>query len=344
MEKGKAKASGSQGKVARATCKREEDKTVNFQGGNKSMSTSQIERGGRQDQLATFQGSPQKHEGRSMFGTDMFEDPFFKDPFFTQPFGEPLNSSGLLRPDGFFSNGIFYIGKNLLDQFHLNNPPMSFLESKGRNVPLECRGGQRNIKIEEIPRHDSGFGSGAGSGACGSNQEPIIEHPNNDNGRGSFHHQQRSPHLNSLRQGPPIQLGSNQGNSYSFYSSSVVCAGSNGPYYASQKTRRQGPNGVIEEEHQEKDSTSGKAHHRVLHGLGEKGHSIIGEQKKDGHEEKFETLHNLGEEVSHFESEWESLAEKNLPKWPKPTSSLPGPNLCSCSRTALPPGGSSHTN
>ncbi|CAM6094148.1 unnamed protein product [Calypogeia fissa] len=276
-----------------------------------------------------------------MFGTDMFEDPFLKDPFFTQPFGKPFNSSSLLGPDGIFNNGVFDIGNNLLDQFHLNNPPMFFLESSGRNVPLEHRGGQKNVQIEEIPRHDNGFGSGA----HGSKQEPIIEHPDDDGGRGSFHHQQRSPNLNSLTQGPPIQPGSNQGHSYSFYSSSVVCAGSNGPYYASQKTRRQGPNGVIEEEHQEKDSKSGKAHHRVLHGLGEKGHSIIREQKKDGHEEKNEMLQNLGEaEVSHFESEWETLAEKNLPKWPKPTTSLPGPNLCSRSRTALPPGGSSHTN
>lgn len=125
MERGKSKANGGQGKGGRVKSKGEQDKTVNFKDDHAPQASSHDEGGGNR-QLATFQDSSRRCEGRGAFASDMFEDPFFKDPFFTHPFGEPLKSSGLCGSDGIFNHEIFDMGRwpgKLLDQFQFNNPP-----------------------------------------------------------------------------------------------------------------------------------------------------------------------------------------------------------------------------
>ncbi|CAM6126064.1 unnamed protein product [Calypogeia fissa] len=254
--------------------------------------------------------------------TNMFEnDPFFSDPFFSRTFGAPFGAGGIFGPSGIFNSDIFGVGQHQgHGEFLEQRPYTSPAEGNRRNIQIEGsrRGG---VKIEELPDdHDI-----VGAGQSNSNEEPIVEHPEDDDEKTeTFRYQPRSDQLASSRSQSRRQTQSayNPVRTYSFQSSSVVYGGSNGQYYSSQTRRRQGPDGVIEEEHQEKDTTSGMESHRLSHGLHERGRSMTRKRNAEGREEKLETLHNLEEdEVQDFERTWETMAEKSLPKWNKSSSS-----------------------
>lgn len=76
-----------------------------------------------------------------------------------------------------------------------------------------------------------------------------------------------------------------------------------------------GPDGVVEEEFEEKDSTTGEEVKRISRGLGVKGRSITRKRTSEGREQTMQTLHNLEEdELPTFDQTWEDRA-KALPQW-----------------------------
>ncbi|KAG6542351.1 hypothetical protein Mapa_016277 [Marchantia paleacea] len=276
--------------------------------------------------------------GRPSFLSDMFDnDPFFSDPLFTRPFGSLFGNSGsLFGPSGFFSQGLF--------------PPQGgHQQGHGfqRQIPIEHRpfnsapeGGRTGVHIEEVPDdHDDG-----GNAGPTSNQEPIVEHPEDDD--------IKNTEITRYQPDPSARTSYSVSNArstnspviYSYQSSSVTYGGANGPYYASHSSRRIGPDGVYEEEHQAKDIAAGKESHKILHGLGNKGRALTRKRNAEGREEKSETLHNLAQdEVQDFERKWEVRAEKSFPRYKSSAQRL-GSGSGTKSRAALPSNsGNSHS-
>ncbi|KAH7424076.1 hypothetical protein KP509_12G088800 [Ceratopteris richardii] len=116
------------------------------------------------------------------------------------------------------------------------------------------------------------------------------------------------------------------GGAYTFSSSSVRYDGPKGAYYAATKLRRGGPEGVVEERFEERDSTTNKHIKRMSRGLKDKGHTFACQKDmKTGKVEENEILHNLKEdEVHDFDAKWEQAAEKYIPGWTKGTPQLTG--------------------
>ncbi|BBN03242.1 hypothetical protein MPTK1_2g21950 [Marchantia polymorpha subsp. ruderalis] len=278
--------------------------------------------------------------GRPSFLSDMFDnDPFFSDPFLNRPFGSLFgNPSNLFGPSGFFSQSLFP---------PFPPPPQILQEAFHRQIPVEDlifnsapEGGRTSVHIEEVPDdHDDG-----GNVGPKSNQEPIVEHPEDDDNKNTeIVHYQPAPSTRTS-QSVSNTRSTNLPVSYSYQSSSVTYGGTNGPYYASHSSRRIGPDGVYEEEHQEKDLAAGKESHKILHGLGNKGRALTRKRNAEGREEKFETLHNLAlDEVQDFERKWEVRAEKSFPRY-KSSSQRLGSGSGTKSRAALPSNsGNSHS-
>lgn len=216
---------------------------------------------------------------------------------------------GLLEPDAFFgrSNGGF------LEERPFHPPP-----AEGRRGPV----------IEELPddhetpennsRHD---------------QQPIVEHPDDDVGSAGT----TRPATNQLRQVQSFQTQpnrdylsnrgyqSNSGHqSYSYQSTSVTYGGTGGTYYSSSSMRRLGPDGLMEEEHMEKDS-SGKETKMAARGLRHKVHAVTKKRTANGPESTVETLRNLTpEEAPHFDAQWEAHAQRSLPGRNRGTQMLDG--------------------
>lgn len=242
--------------------------------------------------------------GSSLLSEFLDRDPF-DDPFFTQPFGSSFQ--------GFFA------------------PPQERrLNHQRSSAQQRLQKGHRGPVIEELPDdHDD-------PNASKSGDEPIVEHPDDDaNPENSVHVKNRDVY-------PKYEIFSsiqpkNICQSYSF--SSVTYGGSGGTYYKSSTTRRAGANGVIQEEHEEKDST-GQETKRVSRGLGNKGHSVTRNRNAEGSEKFLETLHNLREEEKNvFDETWRKQAEKYLPGWNRNQGqSLEGDHARSGrhSRAALP--------
>jgi hypothetical protein len=243
--------------------------------------------------------------GRSIF--DVFDnDPFFNDPFFTRPFGSMFGGQGGLfgSPQGFLGAS----GGFDTQQTAPRAPAAGYLEN-GPHSPSHYHH-QREPIIEELPDSDSDAEAERRS-VPRPGQQPIIEHPDDDV-RPEPQEWQRS-----IVQGGPLPVFNNNGGvrSFSFQSSSVSYGGPNGTYYSSSAARRMGPDGVIEEQFQEKDSSSGQELKRHSRGLGVKGRSITRKRTSEGREQTLETLHNLQEdEVPTFEQNWEERS-KSLPQW-----------------------------
>jgi len=273
--------------------------------------------GGFPDPFANFAlGS----RGRSLF--DMFDnDPFFNDPFFTRPFGSMFGGQGgslFGVPQGFIANDVYGVNNNNHNnQTAPRAPPLGgYLEDAPNNPPRYQQ--QRDPIIEELPDSDSDVDADAAprSSSRPGHQQPIIEHPDDDV-RPVPQERQRPSHQTAVVQAGPLPVfnSNNGGRSYSFQSSSVSYGGPNGTYYTSSAARRTGPDGVIEEEFQEKDSTVGLETKRHSRGLGVKGRSITRKRTSEGREQTLETLHNLQEdEVPSFERSWEDRS-KALPQW-----------------------------
>ncbi|KAG0589291.1 hypothetical protein KC19_1G010300 [Ceratodon purpureus] len=245
--------------------------------------------------------------GRSIF--DVFDnDPFFNDPFFTRPFGSMFGGQG----GGLFGGPQGFIGGSVFDNQaapRAPRAPAAYLEDRPRSPPQFHH--QRDPIIEELADSDSDVDAEPQSR---QGQQPIIEHPDDDV-RPEPQERPRPFPSSVVQAGPLPAVNNNGGRSYSFQSSSVSYGGPNGTYYASSAARRMGPNGVIEEEFQEKDSTSGHELKRVSRGLGVKGRSITRKRTSEGREQTLETLHNLQEdEVPTFERTWEDRS-KSLPQW-----------------------------
>ncbi|OAE24251.1 hypothetical protein AXG93_1528s1010 [Marchantia polymorpha subsp. ruderalis] len=275
--------------------------------------------------------------GRPGFFSDMFEnDPFSSDPFFTRPFGSLFGNSGsLFGPSGLFSQDLFPHSGN-----HQANGSQRQIPIKHRPSNAPPEGGRREIHIEEIPDdHDDG-----GMAGVTSHQEPIIEHPKEDDSRNTeiTHYRPERPTRNSNSVSNP--RSTNIPDAYCYQSSSVTYGGADGPYYAAHLSRRSGPDGVYEEQQQEKDIAAGKETHKILHGLGQKGRALTRKRNSEGREEEFETLHNLAkDEVQDFERNWEVKAEKVFPRF-KNSSQRIGSGSGSKPRAALPSnGGNSHS-
>ncbi|KAI5081796.1 hypothetical protein GOP47_0001539 [Adiantum capillus-veneris] len=189
------------------------------------------------------------------------------------------------------------------DPFFRSTPFSSFFDS-----PFSApQAKQENLRIEEVPVEGSSSRRRAPS--------PIIEHPDDD------------VQLDSWNQRRWMQMpnSANHEGAYTFSSSSVCYDGPKGAYYAATKTRRGGPQGVVEERFEEQDSTKNKHTKRMSRGLGNKGHSITFQKDtKTGKVDENEILHNLAEEEAHnFDRKWEQEAEKFLPGWKNDKDILP---------------------
>ncbi|MCO5569669.1 hypothetical protein L7F22_023385 [Adiantum nelumboides] len=185
------------------------------------------------------------------------------------------------------------------DPFFRSTPFSSFFDSPFLSPPQIKQG---DLRIEEVP---------AVEGISSSRRRapsPMVEHPDD------VHVQ-----LDSLDRGRRMQMpnAGNHEEAYTFSCSSVCYDGPKGAYYAATKTKRGGPQGVVEERFEEQDSTTNKHTKRMSRGLGNKGHSFTCEKDiKTGKVEENEFLHNLAqEEVHKFDRKWEQEAEKCLPGW-----------------------------
>ncbi|GLJ46554.1 hypothetical protein SUGI_0981070 [Cryptomeria japonica] len=200
------------------------------------------------------------------------------------------------------------------------------------NLPQQ-QSSRRGLVIEEIPDdHENAYGT-----KQKPSQDPIIEDPDdNDDQEQRTQMQSRwngyQANNNSYGRHAPSQ-------SFTFQSSSVSYGGPNGMYYTSSTTRRAGPDGVIEEEHREADSTTGNATQRISRGIRDKGHSYTKKRHSDRKIDTMETLHNLNEdEIAQFNEDWERKAEKSLPGWKKSHAGMldGGKKTISAARPALP--------
>ncbi|KAL3697406.1 hypothetical protein R1sor_011482 [Riccia sorocarpa] len=276
-------------------------------------------------------GDPFAAFGRPNFLTDMFDnDPFFNDPFFTRPFGSLLGNSG-----GLFGPGSFFGPSPFPQAGFPNNGRQIFIDQRPSNPQPEAP--RRGVHIEELPEdHDIGEGAGPST-----NREPIVEHPDDEAGESTDltpYQPEVRTHRSRDTNVAPRQQSANAPFTYSYQSSSVTYGGANGPYYAAHSSRRRGPDGVYEEEHAEKDITSGREHHHVVHGLGNKGRALTRKRNAEGREEKFEMLHNLAEDEVHgFERTWETQAQQAFPRHRSSSQRLgSGSGSGTRSRAALP--------
>lgn len=241
----------------------------------------------RNRELSSF-ADPFGFGSRGSFFSSFFDRDPFDDPFFRRPFGSSFGSI-------FGSDGI--LGDPLGERSGFHQEYRS--PQPSRKGPV----------IEELQNdHED---------ASGSNQEPIVEDPDDEENQEHRRQMQggnRSGYQETNgffgRQGPS--------QSFMFQSSSVTYGGPSGPYYTTSTTRRAGPNGVVEEEHREADSTTGKATQRISRGIGDKGHSFTKKRSSEGKIDTMETLHNLNEdEIAEFLEDWERKADKYLAGWKK---------------------------
>ncbi|XP_024391872.2 uncharacterized protein [Physcomitrium patens] len=261
--------------------------------------------------------------GRSVF--DVFDNnPFFNDPFFTRSFGGIFGGQGLFGNQQGFLGGNFFQNQ-IATRPHV--PPGNYIEDRPYSPPQVH---QRGPIIEELSDSDADTEARVSSHP---GQQPIIEHPDDDV-RPEPQEQLRP--LQSVVKAGPLPVINNSSSFSSFQCSSVSYGGPNGTYYSSSAARRLGPDGSIEEEFQEKDSTSGHELKRVSRGLGVKGRTIARKRTSEGREHAMEILHNLQEdEVPAFERSWEERANV-LPRWNRHRLHTIGASHGSSSRSRAP--------
>lgn len=266
-----------------------------------------------------------------MGGSSLFDDFFsrdpFDDPFFTRPMGMGMGS-GLLG-GGLFGGrspfGMMGMGMGMNSFFDhsafFSRPDGSLLDHQSFRPPPSEPEGRRGPIIEEL----TDDAEEAPETKAENEQNPIVEHPEDVEEAAP-----RSQRRDSLQQIPSFhalnnrnQQQSNNGyqsnrtyQSYSFQSSSTSFGGSGGSYYSSSSMRRVGPDGVVQEEHEERDS-SGKESRTSARGLREQVHAITKKRNAaSGPESTVETLRNLTpEEAPHFDAQWETHAQRSLPGW-----------------------------
>eukprot|EP01018_Ginkgo_biloba_P032961 Gb_29970 [translate_table: standard] len=266
--------------------------------------------------------------GRSLLSNFLDKDPF-DDEFFTRPFASIFESSSIFETDRFFGESFDHSG--------------GVLDSRDHH---EHQSGRREPVIEEVSDDDKSVSQAT----VRSNEQPIVELPDDNVEEHRAHQIRRQVPSQSQSQSRSVYRSSNSregqpvSQSYNFQNTSVSYGGPGGAYYTSSTTRRTGPDGVIEERHQEEDSTTGNATKRITRGIHDKGHSVINKKKPDGRVLTVEALHNLKEdEVQQFDDTWEKRAQKSLPGWNKSKVDMLGSGrngtrrTGNTSRLALPP-------
>ncbi|XP_052166484.1 uncharacterized protein LOC127783282 isoform X2 [Oryza glaberrima] len=235
----------------------------------------------------------------------------FDDPFFTNPFGAMMGPS-LLQPSMFGSfgssmfgphgnvNGLSNTGGFLQQAPEPSRPrgpiiqELSSDDEDGADVNKEDE--KRNDNPRKHPRMA---------------QMPYVEDPDEDT-----EDNKRSRHEQFERGYARASTSRPQPQTFMFQSSTVTYGGPNGACYTSSATRRTGGDGVTFEERKEADTTTGKATHRILRGIGNKGHSLTRKLSSDGNVDTMQTLHNLNEdELARFEESWQRNAVQNLSGW-----------------------------
>ncbi|KAJ7295042.1 hypothetical protein O6H91_05G077500 [Diphasiastrum complanatum] len=276
--------------------------------------------GGFRDPFASFGFGTGRSLINDFFSRDPFDDPFFTRPFggiFASGGGGLFGSGGLLGQQGLFGPGF----SPFADQGH------AFLEQRSFNPQPE---GRRGPIIEELDE-DHPDASGAHPRSI---QEPIVEHPD-DEVRPA---EQSRDSRNIMRRNCSNNESGTNFQSYSFQSSSFTYGGQDNAYYTSSTRRAACSNGVLAEEHHEKDS-SGKEAHRISRGIKDKGRSITRKRNAEGRDDMVDTLHNLREdETGDFEKDWETAAERSLPGWRRNRSRALNSGPRSASRPALESG------
>lgn len=305
--------------------------------------------------------------GRSLvdefFGHDPFDDPFFRRPF-GGLFGPPGNSllgsgslfgsmrenmgmgmgmgMGLAMGMGMLDDERFRRPSNevFIDQRPFNptrvslddepfDPPSNevFIDHRHFNPP------QPHVRqgpvIEELPDDNEV----SASESKPANTEPIVEHPDEEAipDTGDVEHEARN--IRQQYQSSQIQPNYTS-QSFSYHRSTI--SGPGGVYYTSSSKRRVGPNGVMEAEHHEKDSSAGIENSGVARAIGDKMHAVCKKRNADGRENTLETLHNLTEEEAvKFNETWETHAASSLPGSRSRSRMLEGNSSGSSSRPQL---------
>jgi hypothetical protein len=87
-------------------------------------------------------------------------------------------------------------------------------------------------------------------------------------------------------------------------------------YYSSKRTRHQMPNGLVEEQHQERDATASRESMRLSRNIGDKGRTVMKTRRGAGPVESVETLQNISkEEAAAFDDTWQAHARGLTSPW-----------------------------
>jgi len=271
--------------------------------------------------------------GRSLveefFGHDPFDDPFFRRPFggLSGPPGNSLFGSGSLFGSMRGNMGMgMGMGMGMLDDepFRRSSNEV-FIDQSPFNPPQPQ--GRRGPVIEELPDDNEA----PASESKPASTEPIIEHPDDEAIPGGVEHESRT--IGQQYQSSQIQPNYTS-QSFSYHRSTI--AGPGGVYYTSSSKRRVGPNGVMEAEHHEKDSSAGVENSGVARAIGDKMHAVCKKRNADGRENTLEALHNLTEEEAvKFNETWETHAANSLPGSGNRSRTLEGNSGGSTSRSQL---------
>lgn len=205
-------------------------------------------------------------------------DSFFSNFFDKDPFDDPF----FTRPFG----SLFSSADDFFEPTRQRQHPARLFDSC-RQQQEESRG----VVIEDVS-NDQADGVDARSR---THSEPIVEHPDDIVLPNSDRNRTKSC-------------------SQSFSFSSVTYGGPKGSYYKSSTVRQAGDNGLYEEIHEENDSINGRQTNQVVHGLGNKGHSVTRKTSESGVEDYEEILHNLTEDEKRgFDETWRNEAKNHLP-------------------------------
>lgn len=251
--------------------------------------------------------------GNQSMNQSLFSNsPFANDPFFTDPFA---NFPSLFGAQSMFGMPGNNMGGNMI--FGGSPFPQQQQQIQGPNQ----RGSRRNQPVVVEVEVDHGD-QGRNNRRARRTSEPIVEHPDDEEThRNSDEEQEQPTHGREIINRPsmfgmmPSVMGGG-GSSFSFQSSSVTISGFGGVQsYSASGVRRQGPNGIMEEQWQEEDS-SGRKNMSIKRALGDKGRHLSRSRTSDGQDHNMERLYNLQpEEASDFDQTWQSRARDSLPHY-----------------------------
>lgn len=148
-----------------------------------------------------------------------------------------------------------------------------------------------------------------------ANRNPHIEHTDDQT---DVHNKNASKNSSKITSHGPdhSKVGGTRGRTSGVSFQRVTHGGINGPYYTASTTRRAGNDGVVMEESQQADLSTGQATHRISRGIHEKGQSIIRKLDSEGKVDTIQTLHNLDEdELASFEETWKGNASRLPSGW-----------------------------